>query len=709
MPETRVSDDIVRGFIKKAEDEKSDRSPWEQKLQTWYARRYGLRSEKHFPWKGASNLNIPLTDKIIRRMEPLFHSLVFRVNPIVSIEPLGATDVATARALEYGYDWIVRYKMKRAREALTFVNDVKMTYGFGIVKCVWEKDQQVSTRKIKTDFADEETWARLVDSPDDLAMELMQRLGLNLDDHEDLVKDAMRQFEDGDEEITVTIPDDVTYDAPRWHAIHPIDFIVPADSTTDIDRMPWCVHCVSATDHELEMSAKAGKYDPEKVRAAIEHGIMYDQPRSMVGYDHTRDQREGVTSTDGGEDHDHQLWEIYFRHDADGDGISERYVSTVHKSSGEILRTIAFPYEHSEWPFTRFHYEMTEDRWYSARGVPELVYDLQTEINAQHNAKLDNMAIQNSKSFIFRAGSIRNPSQWTWRPGAFFPVRRMDDIQPITHQVMDFSFNAEEENLRAWAEEYVGTPDFGISNINQRVERRTATEIEQIQRSTGAVAESVVEHYQESMRRLHRQTLALWGQYGDDSAVIRVAGDQAIRFNRFDLYKEFDLVPTGRMDNLDAATRAAKAFSLLQLAEAPSTAPYMNPYEIARDIVENTDYRNSSRYLREPGATDADAMQVQIDEISRMAVLGEVHPVEQGEDHQSHIAVCQQSMQANQDDPGLAQLITVHLAMHAFFLGEPQLLQQLTQQGVQVQQDGTRLVAQMPEQQQEEGAPPPQE
>lgn len=709
VPDGGIPESVVQKFCKEAEQAKAKRAEWEQKLLVWYSRRYGLREEKTFPWKGASNLNIPLTDKIIRRMEPLFHSLVFRVNPIVTIEPLGETDVGTARAVEQGYDWIVRYRMRRAREALTFVNDAKMTYGFALMKCVWEYEDQVATRSVKSDFVDEEEREVLLGDIDALGVELARRLGLNLDEHEDLLRDAVEQFERGEEVISVQIKGDVIRNAPCWHAVHPIDFIAPNDSTTDIDKFPWCVHVSTSTDHQLETGAESGRYNKARVREILEGDAPREEGETGIGYDYTRDQREGVPQSHGSKKSGHELWEVYFRYDADGDGISERYVSTVHKATGKILRTVPFPYDHGEWPFTRFSYEMTEDRWYSARGVPELVYDLQTEINAQHNAKLDNMAIQNSKTFIFRQGSIRNPSNWVWRPGAFFPVKRMDDIQPITHQVMDFSFNAEEENLRAWAEEYVGTPDFGISNINQRVERRTATEIEQIQQSTGAVAESVVEHYQESMRRLHRQTLALWGQYGEDAAIVRVSGDEALNFSRFDLYKDFDLVPTGRMDNLNAATRAAKAFSLAQLAESPILGQFINPFEVVRDIIENTDYRNSSRYLREPGMTDSDAMQVQIDEISRMQILGEVHPVDQREDHNSHMAVLQQSMQANQDDAGLVSILLVHFAMHSFFAGDPALLQQLSQQGVQVSQDGTRLVAQMPQPQPEQQeAPPPQ-
>jgi hypothetical protein len=272
-------------------------------------------------------------------------------------------------------------------------------------------------------------------------------------------------------------------------------------------------------------------------------------------------------------------------------------------------------------------------------------------------------------------------------------------MAPITHQPMDFSFNAEEENLRAWAEEYIGTPDFGISNINQRVERRTATEVSQIQRSTGAIADAFLERFQSAMRRMHRQTLFLWAQYGDDQVMVRVTGKEFdVPFVRFDIYRDYDLAPTGRLDNLSPDMRISRAAAALDMARDPISGPYVNVFEVVREIFENLDYRNSERFLNEPGTADQNAIAVQVSEITSMATLGEVWPVDQRDPHGIHLQACERALQMEKDE-NVAQLILAHAAVHMYFNGSSDLLRQLMEQGWQPGQSGTKITMSPPVQQ----------
>lgn len=704
-PESRdqasLGEEIINGFLKDGDKAISDRHSWERKAEVWYSRRYGLRAAKNFPWPGSSNLNIPFTDKVMRRLRPVFQSAVFRVNPIVSIEPLGETRIETARALEEGYDWLVRYRMKRSREELSYSQDAMLMYGFSVVKAYWDYESDLSSRSIQVDFVPEGT-KRSELSEQDVATQLAQRLGLDpaKKDEAEALREAVSQFNSGEETIAVEIEREV-YNAPRWAYVDPMDIIVPWDSDTDIDNFPWMAHRMWLQPHQLEARKKSGRYDSGATTRALNSAKIVSDGQRQSTLEQRRQWREGA-SGDGvkKKENSHEVWELYFRHDANGDGVSERYVATIHRASSEVLRLIEFPYEHNEWPFTRYGFEQTEPRWYASRGIPELLYDLQVEINAQHNAKIDNMAITHSKSFIYREGSVRNPNQWRWKPGAMFPARRTEDVVPINHQVLDYSFNAEEENLRAWGEEYVGTPDFGISNINQRVERRTATEIEQIQSSTGAIADAALEVYQEGMRRLHRQTLFLWAQYGDPQVLVRVTGsDRQIVFVRYDIYKDFDLVPTGRLDNLNSQARISKAMAVMNLVNNPATSRYLNAFEVTRDVVENLDYRNSQRWLMAPGVFEQNEAIEQVNEINYMDALGEVHPVDFADDHAIHLEVLGRAIQAAADDQGKQLLLTGHAVLHAALAGDQSALQQFQQQtGAQVEQMGNRLVMVFPQQ-----------
>ena len=691
----QIKDETVVDLVKQVEKAVGDRSQWENKQRVFYERRFGIRGEKNFPWPGSSNINIPLIDKTIRRQKPLYVSAVFGVNPVLSIETLGEAAPERARRIENFYDWLIRYKMDHCRETQIHSIDHFLTYGQSYIKAVWDHQTERKTRTLDLSFLPEDVDRSEVTDED--FIQLAPQMGLDLNNKEDRIafESVLKQFRDGKEFLKVSLQV-VKQNAPAWHFVDSRDIVVPFDSSDEIDTLPWIAHRMFLTPAEIKARGIQGMYDSEVAQKVAKESKTSEIASRDTSYVNTaRTVREGVSATSASGSHI-EVYEIYFHHDINGDGLEEKCVMTISAKGNEVLRLIEYPYEHGEWPFTRFVYEITEPRWYAPRGIPELLHDLNAEINAQHNAKLDRMTIQNALTFKVREGSIRNPSQLRFRPGSYIPVRRMDDIQPITHQVMDYSFEAEERTLKAYAEEYVGVQDFGISNVNQKVERRTAAEVQEISRMSQMQGALDIQIFQESMRRLHRQTLFLWAQYGDMSVMVNIDGREPVMFNRWDLYSDFDLIPTGRLDNMDSRARSQKALADMQVASSPNFSPFINSYELVRDYFENSDYRSSRRFLRAPGVMEEDAASEQLTEIQFMQTMKQVAPVDQGDAHQIHMEVLQQAIEANMEDQELVLLMTGHLALHSSMLGDNSMLEQLQQQGAEVQQQGTRVYMSFP-------------
>jgi len=700
-----ISDEQVNKVVGAVNDALSHRSSWESKCETWYKKRYGIRNKKEFPWPGSSNINLPLTDKVIRHQKPVFVNAVFGMNPVVSIEPLGDADPERANRVEAFYDWLLRYRMGRSREAQIHNIDCFLTYGMSFMKCIWEHHTERSTRVLDISALDGQiSKVAREEVTDEELVQFAAQLGIVGNGPEDAAafKSMAQQFRAGKAKLEVSVQA-TKYNAPRWVFVDPRDIVVPWDSLDDIDELPWIAHRMFLKPETILERGVGGVYDravSEQVASeARSRGRIKDSSR----INSIKESREGMYQTADNSSFI-EVHEIYFHHDINGDGIAEKCVMTISPQSREVLRLIEYPYEHGMWPFTRFVHEMNEPRWYSPRGIPEMLNDIQTEINAQHNAKLDRMTIQNSLTFLVREGSIRNPANLKFRPGSYIPVRRMDDVKPLTMQALDYSFDNEERTLKAYAEEYVGITDFGLSNVNQRVERRTATEVSEISRVSDMVANLDLQVFQESMRRLHRQTIFLWAQYGDMSVMINVGGQpDPLVFDRFDLYKDFDLVPTGNMNNISSRSRVDKAYADMQVASNPVFSQYINHYEVLRDYFENSDFRSARRMLRGPGLFEEDAAQRQVSEIQLMQTMKMVAPVDQANPHQLHIPVLQQAIEANADDPELTLLLMGHMALHMAAMGDPSILQQLQQQGAEVKTEGSRTYMMMPEQGQEQG------
>lgn len=688
-----ISEDKIHEVVGYVDEAISHRSEWENRCEEWYKKRYGMREKKDFPWPGSSNINLPLTDKVIRHQKPVFVNAVFGMNPVVSIEPLGDADPERARRIESFYDWLLRYRMNRCREAQIHSIDCFLTYGQSYMKCIWEHKTERVTRKL--DLSGMELDREAVTEED--MIPVAQQMGVINNSPDDVMafQSMFNQFKSGKDKIEVSIQQ-TKYNAPRWVFVDPRDIVVPWDSLDEIDDLPWIAHRMFLKPSAIKERGVNGMYDRAGAFQVAEEERASDRLRTDGVLDQLKDTREGTLQS--GESSFVEIYEIYFHHDINGDGIPEKCVMTISPRSNTVLRLIQYPYEHGMWPFTRFTHEMSEPRWYSPRGIPEMLNDIQTEINAQHNAKLDRMSIQNSLTFLVREGSIRNSSNLRFRPGSYIPVRRMDDVKPLTMQPLDFSFDNEERTLKAYAEEYVGITDFGLSNVNQRVERRTATEVSEIARISDMVANLDLQIFQESMRRLHRQTIFLWAQYGDMSVMLSVEGrPDPIVFDRFDLYKDFDLVPTGTLDNISSRSRVNKAMTDMQIASNPMFSQYINHYELLRDYFENSDFRSSKRLLRGPGLFEEDAAQRQVSEIQLMQTMKMVAPVDQSDPHQLHIPVLEQAIQANADDPELTLLLMGHMALHMAMMGDASILQQLQQQGAQVTNQGSRMYMILPE------------
>lgn len=99
----KISQDVV-DFVTELdhyiEQERGNRSEWEQRVDNYTRKRYGIRQKKSFPWVGSANFVLPQIDSDMNRLKPAYVNLAYGVSPIVSFEPYGPEDVAPARKRE---------------------------------------------------------------------------------------------------------------------------------------------------------------------------------------------------------------------------------------------------------------------------------------------------------------------------------------------------------------------------------------------------------------------------------------------------------------------------------------------------------------------------------------------------------------------------------------------------------------------------------
>jgi hypothetical protein len=604
-------DEFVKDLEGKVQKDISDRATRDEKLTRWYKKRYGIRpSSKTFPWPGASNIHIFLTDEKIRKLKPNYINIAFEGDPVVNFQALGSTPVEQATAAELLMDWVLKYKMNSAPginyfRALSLTVDRMLEKGKGFAKVIWDYQDIHTTTFIDIEQLPAQIQELIADpliTDEELLQVIHQFTALNPEIDED-AKQADRmvsQFREG-KTILKFKAKTVIYNGPRVIPVDDKDLIVPG-FTTDIQTANRITHRLYMTENDLRVGARNGKFNKKAVQEVLDNrkatekidSDSHEKIMSIEQLQTLKRQREGVGEFQKSAEL-FEVWEMYTWYDIDNDGVLEKIVTTYHPQSKTVLRMIEFPYNHYKWPFVVFDYELNDDRFYSQRGLPELLDHYQTELTVQENAKLDRMTLANSLQFKYRIGAI-NPKNIRFIPGQGIPVHRMDDMQELPIQNVDLSFDTEMQKIRGLAESYIGQPDLDIGSMGGG-ERKTAFQVSEMVSLGKQVFSFDARLFKDSLHSLYDQIFELWMQYGPDTVEVRITGEQPLSLTKMDLIGNFNIVPSGEFTMLSRTLDVQRSFADLQLA-LNDTSGALDQYNAWELYLRQSNPRDTKRLLR---------------------------------------------------------------------------------------------------------------
>jgi hypothetical protein len=206
-----------------------------------------------------------------------------------------------------------------------------------------------------------------------------------------------------------------------------------------------------------------------------------------------------------------------------------------------------FPFPFHKWPVTLFKFEPHAKRPVESRGIPELLYELQRLINAQHNMRLDAGQILLSPTLQRRINGMANEDLGPWRPGAIFPVTQPGDIAPIAMDLRPLTELLREEQVtQRMAEGFIGTFDATINNLQNTNERRTAAEVNAITQLAANVFGLDARLFQASLARSFSKIWNLYLDLGPDQTYFRVMNEPKPRLaKKHEIGYKFDIKPAG--------------------------------------------------------------------------------------------------------------------------------------------------------------------
>ena len=551
------------------------RRDWQSGLETWYKQYKGVLKSKNFPWEGCSNLHIPITGIIIDTLVSRMINPIFGTQPFVTArgvsEPapqaampsggddsphnIQVSDHDKAYDVEHLLDYILTKRVGVYPKVQDWIREA-FIYGRGVMKIVWKKELRKTSRKLGREQVEEEIA---------IFQEKIQGGDMNVDTLEFLDQMSfLADTHDWDKKPFLTMErEETVYDFPDWVFI-PIEDFIYHPRAIDIPTSPYVGHRFRRDYDELLKAQDAGTYtnvefldtsgatQDSSIISAHGESLLKDVQTLEEGYESVQQEADDKLS-------EIELIEWHGKYDIDNDGRMEDIVATFSPKNNVLLSVRETDLMHGKKPFAEIKMFPVPGR-FESQGVPEIISDLQQELNDIHNQRIDNGTITNAVMFWYDPNSDVDPEIHRPGPGMGFPAGP-NQIGILQTGDVKFSSFREEELVRRLIQDRIGVSDFAIGNDATAIQNKTATGVSAIVNEGNQRLEMMLRNVAIGLNEAVTQTLQLVQQFGSDDLLFRVvegAKSTMRKVSSRDIQGQYDV---------DIAANSVNTNRLMQLNE----------------------------------------------------------------------------------------------------------------------------------------------
>lgn len=552
---------------------------WEINQLKWNKMRMRVKKVKNFPFVGCANLRMPTIETKLRKLKASLCNIIFGIRPVVQVIPTPSGTFDNAMKIEKFLDHLIMEKTNTKQKIVIGI-DQTLEKGWICMKPYWAYEEVTRIEEASLDdlsVSDVEAIHSANLSTDDLSKMLVEYFQADMTDNvknENMteLRRAAEEIHSGSTDVKVHLQE-VTKNHPDTDVCMDERIYVGTDSGYDPQGCQWIIHEFFMPLDTVKKNAKIKNWD---VKGVTEIWAMKQVNLNQRNIQIAKDFREGIMRLQT-PDELVMIWEAYCWYDIDGDGEKEKCVVTLAPDFLKVLRKSTLPFYNQKWPFVKLFYELIDDRWFSHRGIPEMIEDIVKEIDIQHMQKIDSQTIRNSPMFMYRAGMINNRTvQFVFGQG--IPVNGMtplaDVMQPMNNQNpgVEFSYKDEQMVLESKVEELTGQVDFTLQSMINKRQPRTLGEVNQQVQNSQVTFSLDADMFKTQIEELFNWYWDLWCQYGNDEeefAYFGKDGWEKIRLNRQEVKGKYKITVRGNDQNTNPQVRLQKSMALLQQMENP--------------------------------------------------------------------------------------------------------------------------------------------
>lgn len=289
-------------------------------------------------------------------------------------------------------------------------------------------------------------------------------------------------------------------------------FWIPADAW-DIDPdapiggARWVAQEIYLTRSQLIARAKAeSPFLPNYDKEAVSKVMVFETEISNTVDNQIRDQEQYKPF----KERKIRLYEVWARFDVDGDGVDEDVVSIVHRETGTILRTLYMPFLHGGRPFFRTRYLPTFG--FYGLGLAEADRWAQLTATKLLNAIVDNVMLSNMQMFVAPRGGSVQPGEPIY-PSKIWLVGPEEDIKSLPMgQVRSDIFQTLGQVLQ-YSDQRVSVSELRQGDISNLPSRTPATSLMSVLREGNKRFDMILADFREVHGRMGMQQLQNLGQW----------------------------------------------------------------------------------------------------------------------------------------------------------------------------------------------------
>ena len=555
------------------EDSKGKVSAWRDKQEKYYRMRMRVKKPKKYPFKDSSNLRMPTADINIKKVKSAIMKQVFGTSPIVQAVPTPSGNMDQADNISKFMDHLVNDIIDIKNKAEIGI-DQSLEKGFYLAKVYWRLEIIDREEVINVNELPPQEVEAIMTLPDEQILPLIiERLSVDIDenvadDNIGKLTEQLNKIRNGETKVKFKLRD-VIYNYPDVDFISPDKVYVPTDTGYDPQKATSITFEFYLPLDIIKKNGSFKNWDMEVINSIESLSSIEDEQSDL-----DKDMREGIDRMNNPSGLV-KIWETFGLLDIDNSGSKEFSQVTTFPDFSSVVRKVKLTNFTHTYPIVKFFYELTDDRWFAHRGIPEALEDMIKEIDVQHNMKIDGQTMRNAPMIVYRAGMV-NPRTAKANPAAAIPVQGLQSLDDTIKAInlhnpnAEFSYEREQMLLETKIQEYVGQVDFGLQSTINRRQPRTLGEVELQQNNAGSMFSLDAGHYTDSFSKLFQMIFELWSEFGPDNYEFNYFGQSAtptkIKLSKEELQGKYNIKVRGNDQNTNPQVQIQKANQIILAA-----------------------------------------------------------------------------------------------------------------------------------------------